>query len=253
VTTPLTPAELQAVEIALSQPRLQPYIAARGTREKGIALYTLNIELCQALVPTLHVFEVTLRNSVHRALSGAFGSKWYVNGNLTLRPPEEKDVLKVLTRLSYGKRPRSPGRVVAELNLGFWTNLFDRHYEVAVWTPHRLSIFPYASAAGSIRADVHQDVKQIRDLRNRVFHYEPIWNEPSLVDAYGNAQRFIAWISPAATRWLSSFDDFPSVHAKLWPFRQVATYLGRRAALAVYVRVRGVELAQLHHRFSLTL
>jgi hypothetical protein len=215
VTTRLTPAELQAVEIALTQTRLQPYIAARGTRENGIALYTLNIELCQTLVPTLHVFEVTLRNSMHRALSGAFGSKWYVNGNLALRPSEMKDVTKALTRLSYGKKPTSRGRLVAELNLGFRTNLFDRHYEVAVWTPHRLSIFPYAPAAGSVRVDVHQDVKQIRDLRNRVFHYEPIWNDPSLVDAYGNAQRFVAWISPATTGWLSSFDDFPSVHAKL--------------------------------------
>lgn len=104
---------------------------------------------------------------------------------------------------------------MAELILGFWANLFDKHYEVNFWTPHRKSVFPYAAPSDRIRREVHADIRQVRDLRNRISHHEPIWRDHSLLDAYYNAHKIITWISPAVAKWLSSLDQFPAEYDKL--------------------------------------
>jgi hypothetical protein len=217
VTTSLTPAELVEIERALSQARLRPYIAAGGNREKGIALYTRNIRLCCALYPTLDTIQVVLRNAIHSALSGPHGSNWYSNGRFRLEPREQRSVNAALATLVGRGKPRTPSRVVAELNFGFWTALFNRHYEVSFWRPHARTLLPHASPSDRNVKQIHHDLEQIRELRNRVFHYEPIWSERTLVDSYIDAHRIIAWISPASAKWLGTIDDFPEVYSASTP------------------------------------
>lgn len=203
------------MEAAFSQTRLQPYIAARGSRSKGIELYTLNVQLCQALYPVLHTFEVTLRNAVHHAISGTHGPKWYAPGRFPLRQSEVQDINGALAKLRQQGKKSTPGRLIAELNLGFWTNLFNRHYEVAFWTPHRQTVFPHALPSDRIRGRIHGQIRQVRDVRNRIFHYEPIWNDPTLNDAYTNARKIVGWISPPVLQWLFSIDEFPQVYSRI--------------------------------------
>lgn len=62
------------LELPLSRIRLENYRPLHGADLDMVVNYFLNIELSEALYPTLQAFEVALRNSVHRALSQHFGT-----------------------------------------------------------------------------------------------------------------------------------------------------------------------------------
>lgn len=63
-----------------------------------------------------------------------------------------------------------PGKVVAELNFGFWRYLLTARYEASLWTPALRHCFPI----GLARSTVYDPVENINAFRNRVAHHEPI-------------------------------------------------------------------------------
>src|SRR3954466_6826089 len=61
-------ASLAAIERALSKQRLDAYAtAADRDGVDRVARYMWNVALASALQPSLHVFEVTLRNAIYNA------------------------------------------------------------------------------------------------------------------------------------------------------------------------------------------
>jgi len=86
------------------------------------------------------------------------------------------------------------GHVVAELNFGFWVSLLNKEYETALWRRRGFitATFPAIPRDGRgrhgrkvrNRRALSARLNRILDLRNRVFHHEPIWNwpRPTLVD-----------------------------------------------------------------------
>ena len=62
---------------AISEERLSPYRHRNtaGSSLKIFASYVWNIALCESIYPTLHVFEVTLRNNINEAANKAFGER----------------------------------------------------------------------------------------------------------------------------------------------------------------------------------
>jgi hypothetical protein len=92
------------------------------------------------------------------------------------------------------------GRVIAELNFGFWNSLYEtHHYALLKGVP--CTIFK-TLPAGVGRKEVNQMVKQIRDLRNRISHNEPLcFNNKAFdmtyaSDMYVMIRDFLNWIYP---------------------------------------------------------
>jgi len=85
------------------------------------------------------------------------------------------------------KRPTADA-VVAELTFGFWSGIFERNYNdihssSRLW-PHLESvIFPNLKPAERKASTVLRQLKNIKALRNRMAHYEPIWKHASVNDA----------------------------------------------------------------------
>lgn len=69
------PTYLSQIEQAISPERLRPY--RRSPQEADVAVharYLWNAVLSEALYPPLQALEVALRNGIHAAATGAYGS-----------------------------------------------------------------------------------------------------------------------------------------------------------------------------------
>lgn len=56
-------------------------------------------------------------------------------------------------------------------------------------------------------------INDIRALRNRVFHHEPIWNLPTLPRRHMQLLEFIGWINPACRDMLGLIDRFTDTYS----------------------------------------
>ncbi|MFA7337741.1 MAG: hypothetical protein WC028_13215 [Candidatus Obscuribacterales bacterium] len=208
-----TPAILDRLELTLSAERLSTYQAqASGNRELAIKLYCWNIALSETLYGPVQSLEVVVRNALHERLTAAFGTTWYdipasgLAGHLIDRVSAAKDSLT-----SQGK-PHTSGRLIAELNFGFWLGVLTKHYDTGLWRPHLYHAFPNARKPFR-RSDAYQALDRIRRLRNRIAHHEPILTRPLDAD-HAVILEVVGWICPETAAWINNHSRFNEVWKK---------------------------------------
>lgn len=177
--------------------------------------YMWNVLISEALYPTLQGLEVTLRNSIHRAATDAFdNASWLVASQSPLQDRERISVENAKKKLRKNGKEVTPGRLVAELNFGFWTSLLHSRYEQVLWPKLTKSTFPNVPRSVRYRKALEKRLNSIRSLRNRVFHYEPIWHWKDLDRQHADLLDTIGWISPTVRHTVSVMDRFPEVHGQ---------------------------------------
>ena len=185
---------LRELRACISPERFGTYLElAEGDRRRAIQMYLRNTALGGALHGPLQALEVTLRNAVHRTLAASCGEFWF-DSSLLLRATEQVSVRRANQKL---RKQRTPGRVVAELNFGFWVALFSKTYDNGLWrTDLHLRFTPQPK-----RRELHDQLNRLRTLRNRIAHHEPILQRDVRVD-----HERILWIlemlSPATAAWV---------------------------------------------------
>lgn len=222
---------------ALSQQRLAAYAQTSDRDEAdSLARYLWNIALVSALQPSLHVFEVTLRNAIFTmSLKLVDTSRldmpdvpcWLDARDSTLLYAREADeVARAKAYLDADPRRRTPGHLIAKLSFGFWVQLTARVYSEhradgpRLWPRGLPHVFPFRWARDSKKevpthADremVHNRLHQVRELRNRVAHYESLWDR-DLVTQYAGMLELLGWMNPKMGEALRAFDPFPATHA----------------------------------------
>lgn len=198
------------MEAALSLERFARYVAwADGDRERAVSLYTLNTQVSEALYVPLQALEVALRNRIHTVMSAAHGPGWFQPeaGHVTDRQAEQ--VRAAVAELTEAGKPIEDGRVVAALTFSFWTSMFGREQD-DLW---KRTLHKIATRDGRFlsRKDFTARLTQVRLLRNRIAHHEPIlyWNLPKLHQSMLEMTR---WLSPAMDDWRGTVDRFAQVH-----------------------------------------
>jgi hypothetical protein len=195
------PATLDSVEAALSSARFGRYTdLADGDRARALRLYHWNARLCAALYWPLQVMEVAFRNAVAGVLVERYGSAWHTEPRLwqCLAKPDRRKLTVAVNRCGGADMP--VGAVVADVNFGFWVSLLAGRYEVPLGWPTRLrAAFP-GLPPGLERDDVRRRANDIRVLRNRIAHHEPILNR-KLQDDYRAILDIIGWCSDDL-RWV---------------------------------------------------
>ena len=187
------------LHLPLSQVRLETYRPQDGSDLEMVTNYFWNIDLAEAMMPSLHAVELALRNSIHTAFSTHYGTEmWFYERDL-LEPGQLGQFAQALGKVAKRPHPRA-GRLVAELTFGFWVTLLSAPYE------HRIC----PDATGLSRKQVADRFNAIRILRNRVFHYEAIWNRPDLSHDHTTILEAIRWISPTLHDSILVVDDFPT-------------------------------------------
>lgn len=216
----MQPNDLIEIERVLSASRLSAYGLPGGDPVDRVANYLWNIALSDALYTILHALEIALRNGVHAAVAGILNDPdWLRSNSPVLLRREVLAVEKAENDLVQRGRNPDQGRLVAELMFGFWTGLFNRPYEQIFWQGGRAplaAVFPHAPNSFLSRQVVHRRLNDIRVLRNRVFHYEPIWNRTGLATQHNAIVETIDWISPPLAVLSRRMDTFPAVHTAGW-------------------------------------
>ena len=204
--------DLTLFKRVLSGERLEKYIAHASRYQSchPIEIYTWNAALSESLYPTL---EVALRNAIHRAMVDHFKTEdWLIIPDF-LCSTEQQVVKQAIQKLKKRKKEPTIGRIIAELKFGFWTTLFDKRYEQILWIPIIKDVFPKLERRKRTRKNLSRLFNKIRNLRNRVFHYEPIWHWQDLKEQYQAILLAIHWIEPKALV-LCEFDRFLTVYHK---------------------------------------
>lgn len=196
----------------LSQTRLETYRPPQGSDLEMVTNYFWNIDLAEALMPSLHAAELALRNTIYAALEAKYQNPmWFYEPN-ALEPNQLGDFARMLVKVAKKPQPLA-GRIVAELTFGFWVTLLSGPYEQRIWQPGNYALltaaFPHVGPMS--RKDIHTRFNNIRELRNRVFHYEAIWNRTNLSQEHADILEAIGWISPTLQQAIQAVDDFPSM------------------------------------------
>lgn len=206
-----TAANIANLESSHSPERLAPYYAlAGGDKELGLKLYAWNSALSQALYTPLQGLEVTLRNALGSQLLTAHGPQWFdLNPGPALHYPLPDQLLKARTELGKKGLTANHGRIVAELNWGFWTGILARRYE-PLWRSHFRTVF---HAPGPLTRDkIFLPLDDLRRLRNRIAHHEPIMNRNIAAD-YASILSLIDLISPTTAQWVDDQSQIAAIIA----------------------------------------
>lgn len=199
------------LEHALSHERFGRYLDwAEGDREAAVALYTLNVQLSEALYVPLQMLEIALRNRIHAVMTDLYHEKWVLDEGRLFGARHREQLAKALADIAEKKKEETPGRIVAELTFSFWTAMIGTDYET-LWQTGLHAIAKKPNGKGVARKELSGPLAPIRSLRNRIAHHEPIimWNLPK---HYRNMIEITEWLSPAAAAWCNEHCRFPTIY-----------------------------------------
>jgi hypothetical protein len=224
---------LLALEQVLSKPRLDAYEQPGGTELDRIVNYLWNIDLAEALVPSLHAIEAGLRNAIHNTLTKKTGtSLWFFQERL-LRPAQLEDFVAAYDKV-HKKPDPIDGLIVSQCMFGFWTAMLTSAYDEQVWKPDNYKalyeVFPGAVNANAggrnvSRKEISDRITLINRFRNRVFHYEKIYEWQYIKDDptkrvtrtanqdHVDIHEAIEWISPTLHQAIYAVDNFGTAWA----------------------------------------
>ncbi|MDQ6761338.1 MAG: Abi family protein [Bacteroidota bacterium] len=203
----------QQLKYYLSSPRFNVYLTETNNDfDKAYRLYKVNIELSEAFYPILSILEVSLRNAVNETLKLHFNDPYWFKNNL---PIEFLPFVSEATqKLSAQRKSITADSIIAELNFGFWNRLFNRHYTGLLWKPLRL-IFQNTPKHLRQRNIIADALYRIRTLRNRIYHYEPIFGDLQDIEKrYSEMLIFLTWFDNDLPELLTDIDRFNGILKK---------------------------------------
>ncbi len=208
----MNPAFLQKMETVLAPERLDAYRQDAPTPATALARYLLNMALCETLYSPLQFAEIALRNSLHTCLTARFGAPHWYDVVSSLPSWQMVQLDEARQKLLSNGKAITPGRMIAELQFGFWTGFFNKsHGQTGLG--HALASQAFAHAPRTERDMKKLDArwKLIRDLRNRVFHHERIIHWTDLDAQHASILEVIGWIAPELRQMAVALDRFTAI------------------------------------------
>jgi DnaJ-domain-containing protein 1 len=206
--------DAERIVAALSPERFAPYLRRTGGDLHGaVGLYEWNLAVSSAFYEALGILEVVLRNAMSRQLAahhGALAGQWYDDPLDVLSDLARDDIAAARRRVRKLRRPETPGRVVAELNFGFWKYLLAKRYEATLWTGSLRLAFP--NLQPQKRAVVHRALDEMHTVRNRIAHHEAIHCRDLTADML-TIYRLLDWIDRDVCAWAVSLSRLQPIVA----------------------------------------
>lgn len=175
---------------ASAPPRFERFLVESGNRQlEACAKYRWNLKLSESLLPCFHAIEVTLRNSIHRAMVEKYlppgtpenpSDEWWfdvqIRGIHLLNQNDRDEVVRVSDKIAKRGKAVTAPRVVAELSFGFWVNLLNDDYDHTIVRPLLGSTFRKLKTGDRTQGWLRKTFGEILDLRNRAAHHEPLFH-----------------------------------------------------------------------------
>ena len=212
---------IDAVTIVISSPRISTYENATGGKKpdslEALDLYAWNADVSGALLIPLHICEVAIRNAVAEAIEQVYGNQWAWSSGFERSLPNptrgfnpKKDLINA--RLNQ----RTIGKVIPELKFAFWQSIFTSRHDQRFWNPYLASLFPNMDTILSIedrRKLIYSELEQIRRLRNRIAHHEPIFTR-NLADDYQKILSLVGYRCAVTAKWLDDHQRATEIISK---------------------------------------
>ena len=221
----ITQQELNQYEAMLSKERLTSYIRDdNDCINDVIERYKNNIRISQALYPELSILEVTLRNAINTMLCSYISQTWLedeIKQQNILFDYDYDILIKVYNDLQkeYPNKVFTTGQIIAKLNFGFWTNLCSKRYNTKFWTKKGCFKGVFINYPQSQQHQIHTlsiKLRSIRKLRNRIFHYEPIFKKPTaLLSMYNMILEVLSYLPCCNSSILKETTTFLGVYNQL--------------------------------------
>lgn len=213
ITSTVTPQLITAFQRTISPERWRTYRFAAGFRDQvATELYLWNAAIGQSFHFPLQAVEVALRNVTHAALMALYGADWCFDNNcrgmLGQRLVDDLDKAEQRFVKKYGVTPTTP-QLLASLSLGFWVSLLRKPYHGAIWAAHAPAAFPNL-APGETMQDVSRTGTAVQDLRNRIFHQEPLLGH-NLSQDYAEVLKLLGWMCTETRDWVRQNSSVPKV------------------------------------------
>ena len=110
----------------ISESRLNSFkLAETDTQDVLCRRYIDNIRLSESLYPSLSLLEVALRNAIDFAIETLIKQNWLFEEVKAQNLLKQNDYSKLLEAnntiiKNYGEANRTKGKLISELNFGFW-------------------------------------------------------------------------------------------------------------------------------------
>jgi hypothetical protein len=217
-----TVLNLANLHAALSPERMQAYerlaagagLTGDARLEGALRLYAWDVRLSGAFFEEIAYLEVVLRNAIHYGLSTLHGGDDWFRHRDWFPDRTLEEIEKACERLRQRRKPITPGRVVSELNLGFWKAILGVRHDRLFWHPTNgpRAWFPGLEDSYHRRGDVADIVTELNLLRNRIAHHQSIIERDHLAD-HGTIVQLLGWISTDASALVSATGRVPKVVA----------------------------------------
>ncbi|MCB0930079.1 MAG: hypothetical protein KDB70_19690 [Mycobacterium sp.] len=200
------------IDALLSEARFARYLDRySGNRVLARRLYTWNLAASSALWGPIHVLEIAVRNALHDRLVERTGrGDWWADTHVHLCASERDSIDSAIATLQRrGTDNPSSDQVVAATSFGLWVGLTgdgvprDRllSYETTFWQPRLQHAFPHRGERR--RKYIHARLNDIRVLRNRIAHHEPIYRSP-LQQLHDDILEIAGMVHPDARQFIES-------------------------------------------------
>lgn len=188
----------------LSPARFLPYEQVTHTMESAFELYAWNMRVSAEFWFALQICEVVLRNAVSSVLNKRVGSNWAWDKGFLYNLPSPKHGFNPRQLLiGIGANYKDINALIPELNFAFWQTFFTSRYDTYLWNIYIKESFPNALQpnVAKLREEIYRDLNNIRSLRNRIAHHEPIFKRKSLMDDYYRIYKLIAYQCHETADW----------------------------------------------------
>ena len=197
-----------AIKSALSAARIGTYEAvctAVPPLPDALRLYAWNAQVSAAMLAPLHICEVVVRNAVSDALTSVYGSRWpWSSGFVQSLPNPSKGYNARTDLLATRQKWQTTGQVIPELKFVFWQTMFTSRFDSRLWMPHLRTVMPHLAGTSTVRqlcSLIYTELEQLRKLRNRIAHHEPIFSR-NLVDDFQKIHDLIAFRCTVTAGWM---------------------------------------------------
>lgn len=203
--------KLQKLKNSLSHDRIHTYenlTDSNGAKVKlnySFELYEWNAKVSALFLLPLHVCEVVIRNAVAESIERKYGTSWEKNNSfiITLTSSYQKELRNI------SKKYSTTGKVVAAMNFIFWQTMFTSRFDTDIWNSliyQALPNLPVGTTSKNARSDVYKKLENLRKLRNRIAHHEPIFQK-ALQTYHDDIVCLIGYRCNETAQWISGLTN----------------------------------------------
>jgi len=215
------PSSLATIRQTLSIPRMSTFEAAAGVAgnddPKALALYAWNARVSAALLAPLHICEVVIRNAASEAIEQVYGPRWPWQIGFEQSLPSPRTGYNPQRDLQNARgRVPTTGKAIPELKFVFWQRLFTSRHDQRLWDPYLRLVLPNLAPTKTVaqtRQGVYDDLEQIRALRNRIAHHEPVFAR-NLQDDLRRIVALIEYRAKETANWMMANQQATAIMAE---------------------------------------